>query len=203
MLEDCPTTKHQAVGWVRVIGWNVRYLMSAFNGLMWIDLQLIIISITLHIHSSWSYHTHIACYDWTSAVFRRNRDVVDGAVISTSRSDNARFHPLVILLDTALNGTVDEVQDILPHVCNLIYNVTIYLYLDTWKPVSTTNIKHRPCWLHVLICNWELSSLWHTSSMCRQLIIVKAFSYLKSLIDLLIGNFLGCLYNVFSHNIYM
>lgn len=56
--------------------------------------------------------------------FRKRRDTVDGALLSTSRFDNARFHPLVILLDTALNGTVDEVQDILPRVCTLKHCIT-------------------------------------------------------------------------------
>jgi len=49
-------------------------------------------------------------------IIKKRRDTVDGALLSMSRFDNARFHPLVILLDTALNGTVDEVQDILPRV---------------------------------------------------------------------------------------
>ena len=39
-------------------------------------------------------------------------DKTDGYI----RTDNARFHPLVLLLDASLNGTVEEVKEILPQV---------------------------------------------------------------------------------------
>lgn len=45
---------------------------------------------------------------------KKNEDRPDGML--DLRGDNARFHPLVILLDMALNGTMDEVKHILPKV---------------------------------------------------------------------------------------
>lgn len=45
---------------------------------------------------------------------KRDLDQPDGMI---RRADNARFHPLVVLLDTALNGTLEEVRQILPLVC--------------------------------------------------------------------------------------